>query len=119
VKGKTVRAHRVMYECTKGPIPPGMVVRHTCDNPACINPDHLIIGTHKDNSQDMVKRGRQTITRYAASLTEEQVRDIKRNPQMSAKALAAKHGVTQWAIFRIRRGDTWGHIIPIPLADRS
>ena len=51
-------AHRVSFEYYKGKIPEGLIIRHTCDNPMCINPDHLIVGTNSENSKDMVKRGR-------------------------------------------------------------
>ncbi len=54
----TYKAHRVSYEMRKGPIPTGMVVRHNCDNPNCVNPKHLSVGTQKDNMQDASKRGR-------------------------------------------------------------
>lgn len=57
-KGKQERLHRVIYEMNYGEIPKGMVIRHKCDNPNCCNIDHLEIGTHQDNSNDMVKRGR-------------------------------------------------------------
>jgi hypothetical protein len=52
------RAHRLSHEFYKGPIPKGMVVRHHCDNPCCVNPSHLDWGTPKDNYDDMVSRGR-------------------------------------------------------------
>lgn len=52
------KAHRVSYEMKYGPIPVGMIVRHKCDNPNCVNPNHLEIGTQKDNMQDASKRGR-------------------------------------------------------------
>lgn len=56
--GQSRIAHRFVYEQMVGPVPPGKVVRHTCDNPPCCNPSHLVLGTKGDNQQDMVERGR-------------------------------------------------------------
>lgn len=59
----TQQAHRVAYELVKGVIPDGMIVRHDCDTPACCNPAHLQLGTHQDNVDDRIRRGR---SRYVA-----------------------------------------------------
>ena len=61
--GKTVRAHRWAYEQFVGPIPEGLVVRHTCDNPPCVRPSHLVVGTQKENIADSVRSGRFCVPR--------------------------------------------------------
>jgi hypothetical protein len=57
---KNINTHRAAYELYVGPIPPGMVVMHSCDRPACFNPAHLSVGTPRDNTQDMIRKGRDT-----------------------------------------------------------
>lgn len=54
----TTTAHRLMWEITNGPVPPGIMVCHTCDVRRCVNPAHLFLGTAKDNTQDMLAKGR-------------------------------------------------------------
>lgn len=56
--GKMILAHRFSYQLYKGDIPSGLEVLHSCDNSICVNPEHLDIGTHKENMQDMIKKGR-------------------------------------------------------------
>lgn len=60
--GRAQYAHRVAYMLERGTVPDDVVVRHTCDNPTCVNPRHLVLGTQTDNVSDMVERGRQSRT---------------------------------------------------------
>ena len=62
--GKSIGSHRISYMLFKGTINQGLVIMHTCDNPQCINPKHLLLGTQSDNMKDMVKKGRQGEKRY-------------------------------------------------------
>ncbi len=59
--GKICGAHRVSFEITNGKIPDGLLVCHKCDNKKCVNPEHLFLGTYKDNMQDCLKKGRMVI----------------------------------------------------------
>jgi hypothetical protein len=105
--GKHV-AHRWSYEAAFGPIPVGKLVMHTCDNPLCVRPEHLTLGTHKDNMQDARVKGRmKKAYRSNAILTEEDVREIKREPNTYVGTLADRYGVGKEAIHSIRRGRTW------------
>ena len=65
---KRIAAHRFSYELHKGPIPAGLIVRHTCDVGACVNPDHLLVGTQRDNVHDAMRRGRRPVRRAQDAL---------------------------------------------------
>lgn len=94
------------------------VVRHTCDNPPCVNPAHLRCGTYAENSQDMVEKGRSRHgeAHYLASLTEEQVKAIaaQHAAGKTRGAIAREFGVTRECVKRIVNGITWGHVTGIP-----
>lgn len=117
VGNTTVGAHVVAYETWVGPIPDGLLVRHTCDNPPCINPKHLLVGTHQDNMDDKVQRQRQSSLKgeahYAAKLTAEDVRKIRSEwseGNVTQPALAKKYGTTYKNIHMIVHRKTWRHI---------
>ncbi|MDA8238027.1 MAG: HNH endonuclease [Chloroflexi bacterium] len=104
-KGRMIAAHRLSYELAVGPIPSGMVVRHTCDNPPCVNPAHLVVGAPVDNVRDMVDRNR----RRGRTLTADQVADLRLRAAAgeSYRDLAASAGVDASTIARIVKGRTW------------
>ncbi len=111
VKYQDVRAHRMAYELTNGPLPPRTMVRHSCDNPPCCNPAHLLPGTSRDNIDDMVSRRRQARgSRSAhAKLTDDAVADIRESLGRGETqvSIAARHGVTQANVSIIKLGRGW------------
>ncbi|UMM62469.1 HNH endonuclease [Pseudomonas phage PCW2] len=104
-------AHRASYEEAHGEIPSGLILRHTCDNPACINVAHLILGTQSDNMQDKVDRNRQSKgTDFStAKLDEEKVRFI-RSSKLKLRELREMFGVSEGILSEVRRGKRWAHV---------
>lgn len=110
-------AHRYSYERFVGPIPDGLEVLHNCDNPSCVNPDHLRVGTQTENMRDMDMRGRRVNTpqrgeRHGCSkLTADNVNSIRlrhSSPKDTA-TLALEFGVSTSAVRRIISGKNWKH----------
>lgn len=109
--GSSINGHRFAWEIHHGKIPESLNVCHHCDNTLCVNPDHLFIGTQKDNMQDCVAKGRTNKRRgeekgTLAKLTNEQAEAI-RNSWKSQSELAREFGVTQPTISRIKNGHSY------------
>lgn len=104
---KQWRTHQFSWMLHFGPIPSGMYVCHTCDNPRCVHPAHLFLGSHADNMRDKANKGR-----AAMKVTADDVKAIKQklNLGISQKAIAADFRVDQSLISRISTGKIWRHV---------
>lgn len=112
IGNKHLAAHRYAYELLKGPIPPGLLVCHTCDNRRCVNPDHLWLGTTQDNAIDAARKGRKPGT---PKLTAEQVIEIRARfagGNIKQTALAIEYGVSVSNIHVIVRGKSRKYLLP-------
>jgi len=122
--GKQPSVHRVSWEIHYGPIPEGLYVCHKCDNPLCVNPRHLFLGTHQDNMQDMMAKGRNGAITHPekaprgerngmAKLTKDLVLEIRSRyavGEISQRALGEEYGVDQGLICGIVNRRGWKHI---------
>lgn len=113
IQGKYWLAHRAVYAYCNGPIPTGKVIRHSCDTPACCNPNHLLIGTQIDNIQDRQDRGRHVACHGTKSgmskLSESQVLAIRKDDRFQ-KVIADDYGIGQSTVSSIKTRQTWKHI---------
>lgn len=110
-RGKQLLAHRVSWVLHHGPLGANDVVCHSCDNPACVNPEHLFIGTQKTNMADCAAKHRSAHGERNGQhkLSEGQVLSIKESKE-SERALAARFGVCRSNIGYIRRGKRWSRL---------
>jgi hypothetical protein len=117
IKKRLFLAHRVAWALSFGPIPPGLWVLHHCDNPPCVRPEHLFLGTQQDNVEDMWAKGRQKdvfmvprgSSHSFAKLSDEQVIVIKHRAE-SSRTLALEFGVGHKTILKIKSGVSWRHL---------
>lgn len=119
--GRMAQSHRVAWELTNGSIPSKMKVLHKCDNPACVRPSHLFLGSQMENYQDMKKKGRERRAKgsdhYYAKLSESDVKKIRkqyikgsgRNRRGNSAILAKKFGVSQSTITDVVNRH-WRHV---------
>lgn len=122
VSGRNVAAHRFSWELQVGSIPNGLLVLHKCDNPACVRPDHLFLGTHKDNVHDMLNKGRGNplvgSKHQNSKLTERAVIFMRKNYITgkdrsftgNLRELAGKFNVSKMTALNAIRGKTWTHV---------
>jgi HNH endonuclease len=114
---KNRSAHRISWVLFRGEIPAGLLVCHRCDVRACVNPDHLFLGTPAENSADMKRKGRNCFGENCptARFNTEQVRKIKALLVRgeAVRAIARRWGVSESAIHHIKHGRTWRHIGPV------
>lgn len=105
------RAHRMVYQILVGAIPAGKQLLHSCDNPYCVNPDHMFVGSNAENMADRNAKSRQAKGETCAlsKLTEDQVKEIRTSLDMTA-AIAEKFNTSRRNVYDIRKRRTWKHI---------
>lgn len=116
--GVIERAHRVSWQIHIGPIPPGVQVLHTCDNPPCVNPKHLFLGDQTANMRDMARKGRgrsaprAALQNSKAKVTRAEVAEIRQQlgAGHSQSTIARRFNISQTNVSAISRRKTWGEI---------
>lgn len=130
VKGKNIGAHRISYMLYKGDIPNGMVICHRCDNPTCVNPDHLFLGTQKDNISDRDQKGHTAKGDRSGKKTKPEriargenngstkltthdvltIRDLWDRRKFSQRAIGRMYDIHHDTVWRIVNRKNWDHV---------
>lgn len=122
-KGKTVRAHRHSYLAYFGPYNNELLVCHSCDNPACVRPDHLFLGTNQDNAQDAVQKNRTAYgpRNHKTKLTEKEVLDIVNlwRQGVPRKIISQRFNIDASVVTRIMSGQCWRRLTGIVTGEQS
>lgn len=112
-KNKKMLAHRLSWELHHGKIPVGLCVLHECDNPSCVNPHHLKLGTHDDNAKDMIARNRQARVvgekNGRSKLSEQQVIKIRSDTRILS-VIAKEYGLSISTVSYIKARTLWPHV---------
>lgn len=113
--GKSLLASRVSWVLHNGPIPDGLFVCHKCDNPSCVNPSHLFLGTQRDNMRDCSSKGRarggvRGEQNGNAKLNADQVRAIRMS-NLPRREVIARYGISKTQYGNIKRGDQWKSVM--------
>jgi hypothetical protein len=109
-RSSSMYAHRLAWILTNGPIPKGQNVLHKCDTPACVNPDHLFLGTQRDNVRDCISKGRfNPYGGLRSNLTHDDVRAIRADPRKH-HIIAADYGLLRNAVWNIKHRRSWKHV---------
>ena len=110
VNYRNTRAHRYSYSTFVATIPKGALVLHSCDNPPCVNPSHLSLGSHKENARQRAERGRNGNqsgeANHAALLTAKQVESIRTDTRLQ-RIIAKDYRIAQQTVSDIKRGRRW------------
>lgn len=109
IDGKRKRSHRLAYEIWNGVIPEGMMVLHACDNPPCVNPEHLSVGTHEDNMQE-----RQDRDRSGSILNQQKVREIRHlraTTNLTIQQIADRYNIGHPCAVAVIYRRSWKHVV--------